>query len=146
MCCQLFIWGYSYLILNWFLIPHTGQGPEKLSYDGATKDIVITVSVCVVQWVRISDMVLYPLTSVHVGGLSRATQPNLPFRKSDKMRKAAWVVSPLNRWTESFVTNLQIVNYGIRTSLNFEGSNIISKQTQRIKAYILPQSLSTSIL
>lgn len=47
---------------------------------------------------------------VHVhywGGLSKAVQPNFPFRKSDRIRNAAWWTSPLNSWRASFWTNLQ---------------------------------------
>lgn len=45
--------------------------------------------------------------SYHLGGLSSAIQPNLPFRKSVRIRNAAWCVSPLNKWTASFWTYLQ---------------------------------------
>jgi hypothetical protein len=44
------------------------------------------------------------------------------------------------------VTNLQIVNYGIRTVAQLLSSSTISKELQRIEVYIFPQSLSTSIL
>ena len=64
---------------------------KKLSSEEALEILVLKAKI---QW-------HYP------GGLSNAIQPNLPFRKSVKMRNAAWWVSPLNNWSASFWTNLQ---------------------------------------
>lgn len=45
----------------------------------------------------------------HLGGLSNAVQPNLPFLKSDRTRYAAWLTSPLNTWIASFSMNLYMM-------------------------------------
>ena len=48
----------------------------------------------------------------YMGGLSNATQPNFPFRKSLRTRNAAWWMSPLNKWIASFWTNLHLKEVG----------------------------------